>query len=433
VTSGRRSSTGMRRDRATEDAPGVAHGHHAWDRRERFRRAFESALGVPFAKGSRIEPLRNGVRIFPSMLAAIEGARHAIEFETYVYWTGHVARRFASALADAAARGVRVRILLDALGCKPMSSEIRRTLEESDAEVHDFGPLRLHKLWRLDHRTHRKILVCDGEVGFTGGVGIAEEWEGDARGPEEWRDTHFRMEGPAVRGLRAAFFQHWLATEAGDDRILDEITERHGAPPTGWAGSSEPSALLPEDSEATMELQVIRSNATGRWTDMQTLFRSLVAVAEERLRITTAYFVPDPGLVEALADAARRGVDVEIMNPGPHTDHRVCQLAGEAVYEELLDAGVRIWRYQPTMLHSKIATVDGILSCIGSANLNHRSLMKDDEIAVLVLDADFADRLDRDFDDDRDYCRLIPDGRWARRPWTESLIQPLTRLFRQQL
>lgn len=424
---------GMQRGRGAADAPGVAAGHQEWDRRERFRRAFESALGVPFTTGSRIQPLRNGVRIFPSMLAAIEGARHAIEFETYVFWTGHVARRFAHALADAAARGVRVRILLDALGCKPMPAEIRRTLEESDAEVHDFGPVRLHKIWSLDHRTHRKILVCDGEVGFTGGVGISEEWEGDARGPDEWRDTHFRIEGPAVRGLRAAFFQHWLGTEGGDDSILDEVTEHYGQPSAGWAGTAEPDVASGGDAEPGMELQVIRSNATGRWTDMQTLFRSLVAVAEERLRITTAYFVPDPGLVESLIEAARRGVDVEIMNPGPHTDQRVSQLAGEDVYEELLAAGVRIWRYQPTMLHAKVATLDGMLSCVGSANLNHRSLMKDDEIAVLVLDPDFTEGLDRDFDDDRDHCRLITDARWARRSWLGSLLQPLTRPFRHQL
>jgi cardiolipin synthase A/B len=404
-------------------------------RTDRFRRAFESALGVPFVGGSRIEPLRNGIRIFPSMLAAIESARHAIEFETYVYWKGLVAERFARALADAAARGVRVRVLLDAVGCAPMPREIRRILEESSVEVREFGPVRVMRLWRLDHRTHRKILVCDGRVGFTGGVGIAEEWEGDARSPDEWRETHFRMEGPVVRGLRAAFFQHWLATEGGGDEVLDEITERYGERPAGWAATSEQEGARLDEREgpADMEMQVVRSDATGRWTDVQTLFRSLLAVVEERLRITTAYFVPDEGLVRALVAAARRGVEVEIMNPGPHTDHRVCQLAGEDTYEELLSAGVRIWRYQPTMLHAKIATLDGVLSCVGSANLNQRSLNKDDEIAVLVLDPGFTSQLDRDFDDDRDLSRPITDGRWARRSWLRIQAQRFTRLFRHQL
>lgn len=394
--------------------------------RARFRRTFEAALGVPFSRGNRVVPLRNGARIFPEMLEAIRGARRSVEFETFVYWRGEVARKFADALAAAAGRGVRVRVLLDAVGCTPMSDDIRTTLENSGADVQDFGPVRPFKPWRIDQRTHRKILVCDAEFGFTGGVGIAEEWEGDARGPDEWRETHFRICGPAVRGLRASFFQHWLATEGGRDALPAEDPEPTRGP------DDEPVDFRCGDGDGC-EVQVIRSTASGRWTDIQTLFRTLIVSAEERLRITTAYFVPDPRLVCLLVDAAGRGVDVEIMHPGPHTDHRVCQLAGEETYDDLLEAGVRIWRYQPTMLHPKVITADGMLSCVGSANLNHRSLMKDDEVAVVILDPELAAVLERDFENDRERCEEVTDAGWARRSWRQKTAESVARLFRREL
>lgn len=396
--------------------------------RARFRRTFEAALGVPFSRGNRVVSLRNGARIFPEMLEAIRGARRSVEFETFVYWRGEAARRFADALAAAAGRGVRVLVLLDAVGCAPMSDDIRTTLESSGAEVQDFGPVRPFEPWRIDHRTHRKILVCDAEVAFTGGVGIAEQWEGDARGTDEWRDTHFRICGPAVRGLRASFFQHWLATEGGRDALPAEDPELSREPDCGPVDSR-----CGDGGEDGCEVQVIRSTGAGRWTDIQTLFRTLIASAEERLRITTAYFVPDPGLVSLLVDAASGGVDVEIMNPGPHSNHQVCQLAGEETYDELLEAGVRIWRYQPTMLHTKVITADGMLSCVGSVNLNHRSLMKDDEVAVVVLDPQLAAVLDRDFENDRERCEEVRDARWARRSWRQRTAEWVARLFRGEL
>lgn len=393
----------------------------------RLRRALEGALAVPFTDGNAVERLRNGDEIFPAMLDAIGRARRAVDLETFVYWSGDIAERFADALAEAARRGVRVRVLLDAVGSIPMPAEVRRRLEESPVELADFRPPVRWKIWEIDNRTHRKILVCDDEA-FTGGVGIAEEWTGDARNPDEWRESHFRVRGPAVEMLRSAFLEHWLEgmDEADSQRIARALCDDH-------CDDDDPE--LPEErSPGTAAIQVLRSGAGVGWTDVQILLRTLIAAARHRLRITTAYFAPEPGVVQLLCDAADRGVEVELLNPGPHTDHRISQLAGEDVYDALLECGVTIRRYMPTMLHAKVVTVDGVLSTIGSANFNHRSLARDDEICLNVLDPGLTAILDRDFDDDAARADLIDDPDvWNRRSLLQRAGEWLARRVRHEL
>lgn len=377
------------------------------DRGAQLRGVLESSLPCAFLDGNTITALRNGEQIFPAMLDAIENAERSIDFETFVYWHGEIARRFAQALADAARRGVRVRILLDAVGAMPMSDDVRRTLEDSPAEVRDFHPPATWKFWTLDRRTHRKILVCDDE-GFTGGVGIAEEWTGDARGPDEWRDSHFRVQGPAVEMLRATFLGHWLETAGptGGPAVRAELALR------------EEGERLPAQGAVRGEVavQLVRSTGGDTWTDVQTLMRVLIASARERIRIGTGYFVPEPELVALFRDAVDDGVEVEILHPGPHTDHRLAQLGGESLYSELLDAGVKIFRYQPTMFHTKVITVDGVLSTVGSANFNQRSIRRDDEICLNVLDREFTGLLDRHFDEDLERSEEVHEAHdWSNR------------------
>ncbi len=387
----------------------------------RYRRILARSLSAPFVEGNRVRPLRNGTEIFPAMLDAIRKAERAVEFETFVYWTGDIAREMAETLAAAARRGVEVRVLLDAAGCLPMDREIRAIMEESPAEVRDFGPLKPWRFWELDHRTHRKILVCDGVVGFTGGVGIAQEWEGDARNPDEWRETHFQVEGPAVQGLRGTFLEHWLSVQ----------DQRNGLPAALPPALGDPTPPL-EDGAAVV--QVVPSTAAGRWSNAQTLFRALFQSAQESLRITTGYFTPEDELVELLSDASARGVEVDVLHPGKHIDHRVSQLAGEQLYPELLDAGVRLWRYQKTMIHAKLIMVDGVLSCVGSANLNHRSVVKDDEIAMVVLDPELARSLEDDFDRDLEHARRVrPDEAGSDRPVWRRALSGLASLGRREL
>ncbi len=273
-------------------------------------------------------------------------------------------------------------------------------------------PLYLSPL-KQNHRCHRKVLITDETTAFTGGVGIAEEWCGDARNEHEWRDTHVQVRGPAVDGLAAAFAQNWAECQ---DELFDE---RDRFVPSGRHGDAV--------------VQVVRGSSSFGWQDMQTLMRVVLESAEERIRLTTAYFAPDDYFTGLLCAAARRGVEVEILLPGPHTDKRVCQLAGQRHYEELTACGVKIHQYQPTMMHTKTVTVDRVASLIGSTNFNRRSLEQDEEVMLAVLDCDFTDALDADFDADREKSVRIERGRWKRRDVLqrvrEAAVVPIRRFL----
>jgi cardiolipin synthase len=276
-----------------------------------------------------------------------------------------------------------------------------------------FRPLHRLRPREVNHRTHRKVLIVDEDVAFTGGVGIADVWTGDARNEDEWRDTHFRVRGPAVDGLRAAFLDNW----AENTPELFDATDRFPAQPA--VGDSV--------------VQCVRSASETGWSDVDNLFRTLLQLARRRVRIATAYFVPDDELSRRLCEAVDRGVEVEVLVPGPHADKRVVQLAGEDRYEHLVDAGVVIWRYQPTMLHAKVMTVDGFVSNIGSANLNPRSVAWDEEVNLVALDPALTAELDRHFDQDLERAERVVAGQWERRTYLqrlgEALVRPLRRWF----
>lgn len=344
----------------------------------------EALLGVPFTEGNSIRILNNGVEIFPEMLQAIEAAEHSVDFLTFVYWQGDIAVRFAHTLAAKARQGVRVRVLLDALGAMAMSRSLIRVMQNSGVVVDWFRPPLRWRLWDADNRTHRKVLICDGKVGFTGGVGIAEQWEGDARDPSEWRDMHFRIEGPAVHGLQAAFVENWAET--------------------GRMVRSDGLDIAALEPAGSLSVQVLRTAASIHWSDIATLTQALISTARHRVRIATAYFVPNEEACRLLLDAVDRGVDVEVMMPGRYTDHRSVELAAHEDLQALLDGGVKLWSYEKTMLHSKVMTVDGEIATIGSANFNHRSMSKDDELALTVLDSGFTATLDDCFERDTDDC-----------------------------
>jgi cardiolipin synthase len=362
----------------------------------RYRRALEGLLGVHATEGNLVEVLRNGDRIFPAMLEAIGRATATIDFLTFVYWKGEIGREFARALAERARAGVRVRVLLDAYGASSMDPDLIEDLDDAGALVEWFRPIDKVRFWNSNHRTHRKVLICDEDVAFTGGVGIADEWRGDGRDPSEWRDTHFRVRGPAVDGLRAAFVQNWAET---GHPLFEEGVDR-------FPVQSQPGSSI---------VHVVRGAAHAGWSDITTLMRALLCLARRRVRITTAYFVPDDGTCRLLVEAAGRGVDVEILVPGPHVDKRFVQLAAESQYEGMLEAGVRIWSYQPAMLHAKAMTVDGTVANVGSANFNSRSLVLDDEVNLVVLDPDVVARLDADFEADVERSEPIHPERWADR------------------
>lgn len=372
----------------------------------------EGVTGARAIPGNHVEAFRNGDEIFPAMLDCIRSATRTIDLLTYVYWTGEIAREVAAALADRAREGLRVRVILDAVGSLPMDDTLITEMDEAGCLVERFRepqdrPSRLH------HRTHRKLLVCDEEVAMTGGVGIAEEWEGSASSPEEWRDTHFRITGPVVRAMAASFVEHWV--ECGHPSFTDDDTFPD-LEPTGEA-----------------DVLVLRGSSGPFWHDVGLAMDAMLRGAERRIRLATAYFVPGERMLGLLCEAADRGVEVHLLLPGQHMDKRVVQLASADEYERLLECGVTISHYEQTMLHAKYLTIDGHLSMIGSANIDERSMRHNEELSVVVIDEGFCEVLDGHFDDDLTHAEPIDLERWRERPlWRralEAIVDPVEDLL----
>ncbi len=377
------------------------------------RRTLEGVVGIPATEGNRVTVLRNGKEIFPAMLEAIDGAEHTIDFLTFVYWKGEIGTEMAGALSRRASAGVRVRVLLDAWGSHPIEGQLIDEMISAGVQLRWFRPLsRLH-VGDVNHRTHRKVLVVDESVGFTGGVGISDLWRGDARNEAEWRDTHFKVEGPAVDGLRAAFLDNWAET---DPTIFEAEFDRF------------PNCPAPGHST----VQCVRGASAAGGSDLRSVFQTLLQLATRQLRVTTAYFVPDDDLTKRLCDAAGRGVLVQILLPGPFADKRFVQLAAEADYESLVESGVELWNFQPSMMHAKIMTVDGLIANVGSANFNARSLNCDEEINMVIFDPVIARTLDEHFEKDLERSVKIDARRWKERSLLqhakERLVAPLRRV-----
>jgi cardiolipin synthase len=366
-----------------------------------FLRSMNVLLGPPLVRGNRVQALVNGEQIFPAMLAAIRGARSTITFETYIWWSGAVGRQFSAALAERARAGVRVHVIFDAVGAGKIDDASVDDMKAAGVQVEKYNPLRWHSIVRMNNRTHRKLLVVDGHVGFTGGVGIAAEWSGGAQDPEHWRDTHFRLEGPAVAQMQAAFMENWI-----------EITGQvlHGAD------------YFPPLEEAGAQLaQLFISSPGGGGESMQLMYLLSIAAARDSIRLSAAYFVPDNTEVRAFVDALRRGVKVQIVMPGPHIDSEVVRRASRASWGELLRAGAELYEYLPTMYHCKVMIVDQRWVSVGSTNFDTRSFSTNDEANLNVYDRDFAQAQARIFEEDLRRSRRVTLDEWQRRPLAEKL------------
>lgn len=356
-------------------------------RAQHVRAAVIGTLGHRFTTGNAIDVLKNGREIFPAMLDAIEQAEETIEFVTFVYWQGEIARRFAAAFADKAKSGVDVRVILDGFGSKPMDIALIETMRQAGVEVQRFRPPIRWKAWEADHRTHRKILVCDDRIAFTGGVGIAEEWEGDARDPSEWRDTHFRVRGPAVMGLKSAFLTDWRDSER-------RMNPRDIAP-------NLPGAV------GDTEVAVMNASAQIGYNEAERVLEAVLGAARETIIIQTPYFNPTDVVTDVLTEARRRGVDVDLMIPGEHIDKRISAVKARSSYRPLLSHGVRVWQYRPTMFHTKAVMVDGVASIIGSVNINKRSVEKDEEVGLVVIDDALTGELIEHFEQDKEVSDAV--------------------------
>lgn len=344
-----------------------------------FEQASGAMLGQGFVSGNKLTTLSNGEEIFPAMLAAIRNAESTVNFETYVFEKGDVPEQFAQALAERARAGVEVNVILDAQGCK--NSEVYHDqMRAAGVNLEIYHSIFWWDLRRYNFRTHRKLLIVDGNIGFIGGVGIADKWAGDARNPDEWRELHFRVDGPVVAQLQATFVDNWFST-------TDEILQgpRH-FPPLASIGSAKSCAFpsAPKQDQFAIEL----------------MYHLVIASSQNSLLIENAYFIPNKPLVEALCKASQRGVKVQIIMPGEHMDQKAVQRASRKCWPELLDAGVELYEYQPTMIHTKLLIADGLFVSLGSANFDPRSLRINDEANLNVMNSDFASELTRIFHED---------------------------------
>ena len=381
---------------------------------EDFTRAAEALTAAPISAGSEAELLINGDRIFPCFLETIAAAERTLNVQTYVYWRGEIADEIAAAIAERAKAGVRCNVILDALGAAQIRRSLIREMRESGAQVILFRPPKPYAVKRLVNRSHRRILVADGKVGLTGGVGIAAEWMGDAEDPDHWRDTHVRVRGPVVRGLQGAFCENWLEGTgevlAGPDYLPDLEPIAEGGP-----------------------MQLVRSSAKVGDTNAEALYYLAIASAQTKIELTAAYFVPRPAFTDALCSAAERGVDVRILVPGPHIDKSFVRLAGRAAYERLLEAGARIFEYQATMLHAKTLTVDGAWSSVGTINFDNRSFQLHDEVTLGIWDRGFAAKLTEQFEADLEVSEQIELERWRTRGPLRRVGERATTVLRREL
>lgn len=387
------------------------------DREQRSIDRLHGLLGMPATSGNDITVLRNGDEIFPAMLAAIGQATETVDLVTFVYWTGDIADEFADTLARAAKRGCRVRVLLDAVGGRKIEPGLLAQMRSAGCDVRWFRPFfdkAIPKIADANRRTHRKILVCDNEIGFCGGVGIAKEWAGDARNEHEWRDTHLAIRGPAVAGLLTAFLDNWA------DQHED-----------GFDPRQEHDVDLAEHGDSTVF--VVRGSAETGASDVWRMIMTLVSMAEKRLRIASAYFNPDEHVIDELVAAVTRGVHVTLLVPGSHADKRFIQIAGEESYQRLLDEGVDIRTYETSMMHAKVITVDGHIATVGSTNFNQRSMQHDEEANVVIVDERIVSILDEHLDDDLTQSIELDPHRWADRSIPQRMAEKVTTVVEKWL
>jgi cardiolipin synthase len=378
-----------------------------------FRREMSVMLGPAILPGNRMTPLQNGDQIFPAMLEAIRGARASITFETYIYWSGEIGEQFTTALSERARAGIPVNVIIDWAGSIKMDEALLEEMQKSGVRIHRYRPLHWYTLSRINNRTHRKLLVVDGRIGFTGGVGIADQWSGHAQDPDHWRDSHFRIEGPAVAQMQAAFNDNWIKTTG---EVLNG------------------PAYFPElEPIGDVYAHLFIASPSGGSESMHLMYLMAIAASGQSIDLAASYFVPDPLIVQALLAARKRGVRIRIVLPGPHIDSDAVRLASRAGWGELLQAGVEISEYLPTMFHTKMLIVDRELVSVGSTNFDIRSFRLNDEASLNLYDRAFAREMTMVFEDDLRHSKLYTYEMWRRRPLKEKLMERFVVPLKSQL
>jgi cardiolipin synthase len=357
-----------------------------------FRRSLDS-LNSEMVGGNSATLLQNGDEIFPAMTRDIREAKSTVNLETYIFQPDEAGRQFAAAMIEAARRGVEVRFLIDDYGSK--LGDLEEPLKAAGVKVRIYRPIRVYSIYKIGKRTHRKLLVVDGKIGYTGGLGIDKRWLGDARNTSEWRDNQVRVVGPVVSQMQAIFSEDWTYTTGeilAGDGFYPKITPAGG-----------------------VEAEAIKASRGDSSSVPKMLYYMAIQSAQHSILIQNAYFLPDTQTREALVRAKQRGVDVRVMVPGTHIDLPMVRLSSRSHYGPMLDAGIRIYEYEPTMMHNKTFIVDGVFSTVGSINFDQRSMGKNAEDSLAFYDRDFAAQLTAMFEDDWKKCKKITRSEWEHR------------------
>lgn len=377
-----------------------------------FLHTLESTCQAAVHAGNRVEVLTNGAAFYPAMLDAIRAAERSINMECYIFQPGVTAQRFMDALSERAANGVTVTIVLDAIGSWSMRGRTLRALRDAGVRVEFYQRIRWYSLARINNRTHRELLVIDGRVAFTGGAGVADWWSGDDPGRPAWRDTMVRVEGPVVAALQGVCVENWL-------ECCGEIL-------TG------PEYFPPLEPAGDVLAFVVKSSPSDRATVSRVTFQLLIEAARRDVMINTPYFLPDKSLRLCLIGVARRGVRISIVVPGRRTDQAWVRLASRRGFKGLLEAGVRIYEYEPAMTHCKMLVIDDDWAVVGTTNVDNRSFEHNDEVNLALCDARIAARLRSDHERDVGASREITLEDWKRRPVWEKLIGPVVWILERQ-
>jgi cardiolipin synthase A/B len=378
-----------------------------------FEREMGTLLGPAILPGNRITALQNGDEIFPAMLKAIRSAQHTVDFETYIYWSGKTGDEFAEALIDRASAGVKVHLMLDWLGSEKIAPQLLKAMKKAGVEIERYHALHWYSLGKLNNRTHRKVLIIDGQIGFTGGVGIADQWTGLAQDPDHWRDMHFQVEGPVVAQFQAAFLDNWIKTTG---RVLNGETY---FPPLAPAG--------------TLKMHMFISSPAGGSESMRLMYLMAITAAERSIDIEAAYFIPDALMSRELVKARGRGVRIRILVPDKHIDSETVRIATKRAWGPLLKSGVEIYEYDPTMLHCKMLIFDHYMVSVGSTNFDMRSFELNDEASLNVYDAEFANRMTEVFEADLKMSTPFDYQQWQQRPALEKVSEVVLIPIRSQL
>ncbi|MBC7548968.1 MAG: cardiolipin synthase B, partial [Polaromonas sp.] len=363
--------------------------------------------------GNAVTALLNGDEIFPPMLKAIQSAQRSITFETYIYWSGDIGKRFADALSDRARAGVKVYVLLDWVGSAKIEESYLQSMQAAGVKIQKFHQPKWYDLARLNNRTHRKLLVVDGQIGFTGGVGIAPTWTGHGQDADHWRDTHFQIEGPVVAQMQATFLDNWL-------KVTGEVT--HG---DAYFPALQPAGAL--------RAQMFSSSPSSGSESMQLMYHMAITAAARSIDLSAAYFVPDELTRQVVLDALKRGVRVRLITPGKIIDTEAVRAASRGTWGPLLQAGAEIYEYQPSMYHCKVMIVDQLLVSVGSTNFDNRSFRLNDEANLNVYDAAFAARQTQVFEQDLTQSRQVTLAEWQARPLKEKIKEKLALVLHSQL